>query len=252
MIAAVAMPSAVECSTPVLALENSLLVQELRASRLRIVQAAERERQRLEQDLHDGAQQRLVEIQVRLGIARTLSDRADLASELDAIQEAAEAALDELRALAHGIHPAMLRDLGPAVALRALAQRSLVPIRVVDDGIGRSSAAIEAAIYFCAREAIQNATKHAGPGVEVTVTLARRDGALELTIVDNGAGMSSEAASNGIGIVGMRDRIQAVDGEFEIISQPGLGTCIHGTIPTSSCRPADLGPSARQTRATVS
>jgi signal transduction histidine kinase len=232
MTPAVAMPRAVESWTPeLLLLENSLLVQELRASRLRIVQAAERERQRLEQDLHDGAQQRLVEIQVRLGIARTLSDRADLATELEAIQEAADAALDELRALARGIHPAMLRDLGPAAALRALAHRSLVPIQVVDEGIGRSSAAVEAAIYFCASEAIQNTTKHAGPGAEVTVMLARRSGALELTIIDDGVGMSTETASNGIGIVGMRDRVEAIGGQFEIVAGPGLGTCIHATIP---------------------
>lgn len=117
-------------------LEHSRLIEELRASRLRVIQAAEHERRRLEQDLHDGAQQRLVEIQIRLAFARTLVDSADLASELDAIQEAAEAALDELRTLARGIYPSTLRDLGPAAALRTLAQRSPVPIRVIDEGIG--------------------------------------------------------------------------------------------------------------------
>jgi signal transduction histidine kinase len=224
---------------PALLTENSRLLQELRASRLRIVQTAERERRRLEQDLHDGAQQRLVEIQVRLGIAQTLVDRSELASQLETIQEVADAALDELRTLARGIHPATLRDLGPAAALSALAQHSVVPIRVTDDGIGRSTPAIEAAIYFCAREAIQNATKHAGPGADVNVTLRRRRGTIRFTISDNGIGMSPETASGGIGIVGMRDRIEAVDGRLEIVSRPGLGTLVHATIPDHAAAEAE-------------
>ena len=223
--------TAVGGPSPVLLLEHSRLVEELRASRLRVVQAAERERRRLEQDLHDGAQQRLVEIQVRLGSARALVDRADLASELDAIQEAAEAALDELRTLARGIYPSSLRDHGPAAALRALAQRSAVPIRVIDEGIGRAPAAVEATIYFCAREAIQNATKHAGPRASVTATLAPRSGAIDLTISDDGVGISPGAASTGSGIRGMHDRIEAVGGRLEIFSGPGLGTCIRASIP---------------------
>jgi signal transduction histidine kinase len=226
-------------SSPPLQLEHSRLVEELRASRLRVVQAAERERRRLERDLHDGAQQRLVEIQVRLGFARTLVDRADLASEMDALQEAAEAALDELRTLARGIYPSALRDLGPAAALRNLAQRSAVRIRVIDEGTGRLLAAIEAAIYFCAREAIQNATKHAGPGASVTVTLARRRGAIDLTISDNGVGISPNSASTGTGIRGMHDRIEAVGGRLNIVSEPGLGTCIRGSIPHENASQAD-------------
>lgn len=214
-----------------LSLDHSRLVGELRASRLRIVETAERERRRIEQDLHDGAQQRLVEIQVRLGHARSLVDRADLARELDAIQEAAEEALDELRTLARGIYPATLRDLGPAAALRALAQRSAVPIRIIDEGIGRLSAASEAAIYFCAREAIQNATKHGGPRASVTVSLVRRRGSVHLTIGDDGIGISPENASIGIGIRGMRDRIEAVGGRLDISSQPGSGTRVRVTIP---------------------
>jgi len=226
-----AVSKAAMASNPTLQLEHSRLVEELRASRLRVVQAAECERRRLERDLHDGAQQLLVEIQVRLGFARSLVDRADLASELDALQETAEAALDELRTLARGIYPSTLRDLGPAAALRALAQRSPVPIRVVDEGIGRASAAIEAAIYFCAREAIQNATKHAGPRATVTTTLGRRHGAVDLTVSDDGVGLSPDAASTGTGIRGMHDRIEAVGGRLDIFSEPGRGTCVRATIP---------------------
>jgi signal transduction histidine kinase len=210
--------------------ENSQLVHELRASRLRIVQAAERERRRLEQNLHDGAQQRLIEIQVRVFSARALVDRPDLAKMLEAIQQAADAALDELRTLARGIHPATLRDLGPAAALRAIASHSVLPIHVNDEGIGRLPAAIEEAIYFCAREAIQNSTKHAGPGAEVTVTLRRRHNSIQLTIRDNGVGLSPKDASSGIGILGMRDRIEAVGGQLKIVSHPGQGASIHTTI----------------------
>jgi signal transduction histidine kinase len=198
---------------------------------LRIVQAAERERRRVERDLHDGAQQRLVEIQVRLGMARDLVDRPDLERQLGAVQRAADAALDELRTLARGIDPATLRDLGAAAALRALADRSVLPIRVTDEGIARSSPAIETALYFCALEAIQNTSKHAGQGAEVSVTLRRRCGTIELTITDDGVGMSREAPRDGIGIVGMRDRIEAVGGQFRIVSRPRLGTCIQATIP---------------------
>ena len=228
-------------SSSTLQLEYLRLVEELRASRLRVVQAAECERRRLERDLHDGAQQRLVEIQVRLGFARTLVDRADLASELDALQEAAEAALDELRTLARGIYPSTLRDLGPAAALRTLVLRSPVPIRVLDEGIGRASAAIEAALYFCAREAIQNATKHAGPRASVTATLAPRRGAIDLTISDDGVGISPGAASTGIGIRGMHDRVEAVGGRLEIFSGPGLGTCIRASIPHMEPTPCEQG-----------
>jgi len=224
---------AVTSWAPALLRENYRLVDEVHASRLRIIQAAERERRRLERDLHDGAQQRLVEIQVRLGSAQALvdhADRADLAKQLQAIQQVAEAALDELRTLARGIHPAALRDLGPAAALRTLADRSVIPIQVRDEGIGRSSAAIEEAVYFCAREAIQNSTKHAGQDATVNVTLRRRHGTIELTVSDNGVGTSSEAATNGLGILGMRDRIEALGGHFKMVSHPGLGTCIHATI----------------------
>lgn len=214
-------------------LENTRLVEELRASRSRIVEAAERERQLLERDLHDGAQQQLVAIQVRLAPARQLADSDDLAKQLDATQKHADAAVSELRALAHGIYPGVLHELGPVAALRDLSINSTVPIKVTDDGVGRSSDAIEAAIYFCAREAIQNTAKHAGPGAKVAVSLAHRDHAIQFTVTDDGVGMSTDRHADGIGITSMRDRIEAVGGQLEIASRPGHGTSIYGTIPDS-------------------
>ena len=218
-------------ATSLMLLENTRLVEELRASRSRIVEVGERERRRLERDLHDGAQQRLIAIQIRLDLARDLTDSEELANQLATIQEDAVAALEELRALAHGIYPGVLHDLGPATALRSLARTSPVPIEVTDAGIERSSDAIEAAIYFCAREAIQNTAKHAGPGASVTVTLGHREDAIEFTVSDDGAGMPPDTDTSGIGITGMRDRIEAVGGRLEIVSAPGQGTSIHGTIP---------------------
>ena len=108
---------------------------------------------------------------------------------------------------------------------------SPVPIEVTDEGIGRSSDAIEAAIYFCAREAIQNTAKHAGPGAKANVRLAHRDDAIEFTVSDDGIGMARESDTDGIGITSMRDRIEAVGGQLEILSAPGQGTSVHATIP---------------------
>ena len=218
-------------ATCLMVLENTRLVEELRASRSRIVEAAERERRRLERDLHDGAQQRLLAIHIRLDIAREQVDSEDLAEQLDAIQTDALGALEELRALAHGIYPAVLQEFGPAAALRALARSSPVPIELIDTGVGRSSDAIEAAIYFCAREAIQNTAKHGGPGAKVTVTLAHHHDAIVFTITDDGVGIHGERDTDGMGITSMRDRIGAVGGQLEVVSAPGQGTSICGRVP---------------------
>jgi signal transduction histidine kinase len=218
-------------ATSLMLFENARLVEELRASRSRLVETAERERRRVEQDLHDGAQQRLIAIQIRVQMAREQAGGQQLARELDGIQREAVAALDELRALARGIYPPTLHDSGPAVALRSFALSAPIAVEVTDRGVGRLPDAIEAAIYYCAQEAIQNAVKHAGPGSHVSVSLARRMNSVELVIDDDGVGMPSEAPAAGFGLGSMRDRIEAVAGEFEIVSSPGRGTSVRATIP---------------------
>jgi len=162
-----------------LLLENWRLLVELRASRSRLIGMAESERRRLERDIHDGAQQSLLAIQLKVVLAREATDIESLERQLGAIQREAQAAGEELRQLAHGIYPPELHDLGLAVALRSMAHRSSIPVRVSSRGIGRYPEAIEAALYFCTREAIQNATKHAGPGANVTVsaTVSRQQAA---------------------------------------------------------------------------
>jgi signal transduction histidine kinase len=149
-----------------LATDRQRLAGALRASLSRVVDTAERERRRLERDLDDGAQARLVAVQVRLALTSELPDRAQVDEQVDEAKRDLEAAIEELRSLAHGIYPTLLRNHGPALALQSLAVSSPVPLDVIDKGVGRSSAATEAAIYFCAREAIQNAAKHAGPGAK--------------------------------------------------------------------------------------
>jgi len=206
-------------------------VAELRTSRGRIVAAGEAERRKIERDLHDGAQQRLLAIQVKLALARERAGTGELAEELEAIEEDAAEAMEDLRALAHGIYPTVLLERGLGDALRSIGTTAPIPIHVADEGIGRCAPTIEAAIYFCALEAIQNAIKHAGPNARVTVTLARRSGAIEFGIVDDGIGMETQPSSDGAGLVSMRDRIGAVGGEVEILSSPHAGTRVRGTVP---------------------
>ena len=147
------------------------------------------------------------------------------------ISDDATAAVGELRGLAHGIYPTVLRERGLADGLGSAAATSPLPVQVVDGGIGRCDPTIEAAIYFCTLEAIQNATKHGGPGTRVTVTLERREGAVEFAVADNGSGFQTGAHVEGIGLTSMRDRIAAVDGDLEVRSEPGTGTTVRGVVP---------------------
>jgi signal transduction histidine kinase len=213
-------------------LENARLVEELHASRARLTEAADRERRKLERDLHDGAQQRLMAIQIRLRLMEERIEDRELAAQLDAIGDEAAESVEELRALARGIYPPALLQFGPVDALRAFARTAQVPIEIVDDGIGRCAPTVEAAIYFCAMEAVQNATKHAGSHARVTITLGRDGERVRLAVADDGVGMDPSAADgDGDGLTSMRDRIGAVSGELEITSTPGRGTTIRATVP---------------------
>ena len=222
-------------------LENARLVTELHASRARIVETAEQERRRLERDLHDGAQQRLVAIRIRLGLVADSLDDPKLAAQLDAIGTQSEEAIEDLRALAHGIYPPTLRDFGLGSALRTFAMTAPTPTMEVDDeGIGRCSPTVEAAIYFCATEAVQNATKHAGGHARVTITLGRDEQRVHFAVTDDGVGIDNPSSADGDGLTSMRDRIAALSGELEITSTPGHGTTVRGSVPLE--RPeSDLG-----------
>jgi signal transduction histidine kinase len=224
--------------TALMLLENTRLVDDLRASRARIVASADDERHRLERDLHDGAQQRLYLLQIKLGRLRQGVADDRLVGEIEEIEADAAAALEELRVLAHGIFPTVLVESGVPEALRASAVDAPIAVRVTDHWIGRCSPTIEAALYFCALEAIQNAAKHAGDGAHVTVDLDRDGDRVDLSIADDGPGFQPAGMSGGIGFVTMRDRIGAVGGELEIISHPGAGVTVHVTIPYAPLRPS--------------
>jgi signal transduction histidine kinase len=208
---------------------------ELRASRVRIVEAGDAQRRAIERDLHDGAQQHLVALAVNVRLARQLAESdPDTAKQmLDQIGSDLQDAVQELRNLAHGIYPPLLMDRGLPDALNAAAGRAALPTMVEATGIGRYPQGVEAAVYFCCLEALQNAGKHAGEGSTITITLREEEQALLFEIADDGAGFDPKVAELGHGFVNMRDRVGAFGGSVSVDSAPGRGTRITGRIPLS-------------------
>jgi signal transduction histidine kinase len=205
---------------------------ELRASRARIVASGDAERRRVERDLHDGAQQHLVALAVNLRLARdvVLDDPPAAAEMLGELTEAVQDTIRELRELAHGIYPPLLVDSGLTEALRAVASRSPLDVAVVTDGIGRYDGDVEAAIYFCCLEALQNAGKHA-PNAHVTVRVWEDAGGLLFEVRDDGPGFDVRLARRGHGFVNMSDRLGAIGGSVRWESVPAEGTTITGSVP---------------------
>jgi len=210
--------------------ERERAIGRLAASRTRLVEAADNERRRIEQNLHDGAQQRLTGLVVQLGVfAERVEANPGMAPGLlnDASQEVI-LAIDELRELAHGIHPSELRDLGLARAVRSIALRSTLPIQVVELPDVRLDPSAEAAAYFLVSEALANARKHAHAGA-VTVRAATRGGILQVEIADDGIGGAHPTP--GSGLEGLADRVEAVGGTLRIDSPAGMGTRVLASIP---------------------
>ena len=219
-----------------LVLENQRLVAELRArlvelraSRARLVSAADGERRRLERNLHDGAQSRLVALALNLRLARMgVLDGTDTAAILDTSIDELGQSLTELRELARGIHPAVLSERGLEAAVRTLAARATVPVRVVGGADGRLPAAVETAAYFVVSEALTNVSKYAH-AAGATVTVERLDGQLLVEVRDDGVG--GAAARDGSGLHGLSDRVAALSGTLEVLSPPGHGTCLRAHLP---------------------
>jgi signal transduction histidine kinase len=205
---------------------------QLTASRARIVAAADQSRRQIERNLHDGAQQHLVALAVKLGLARQLldGDPGSVATLLEELRGDAQATLTELRELAHGIYPPLLMDRGLPEALRAAANRATLPTEVRAD-VGRYEPEVEAAVYFCCLEAMQNAGKHAGEGARMTVTVSASETELCFEVADDGAGFeTTDAARTGHGFVNMADRLGAIGGSLVVESNPGSGTRICGRL----------------------
>jgi signal transduction histidine kinase len=222
-----------------LVLRNVRLIEELRASRQRIVAAQDQERRKLERDIHDGAQQQLVALAIKANLARSLVGRDELkeAELLDQLKSEAQEALENLRDLARGIYPPLLADQGLVAALTAQARKSPMPVSVEADGVGRFSQDVEAAVYFCTLEALQNVAKYAKAS-GATVHLSRKDGHLDFEVADDGVGFDPKAKGSGTGTQGMADRLAALGGELLVVSSPGAGTTVTGKVPVAALEPS--------------
>ena len=206
---------------------------ELQASRTRIVAAADSERRRIERNLHDGAQQRLTALAIKVSMACELAEhdagqaRALLAELRGDVRETAE----ELRHLAHGIYPPLLAESGLPAALAAAAVRATLPVTVQADALSRYPAEVEAAVYFCCLEAIQNACKHAGDGATLALRVWEEGPALAFDVTDDGAGFDAGGRGLGAGFTNMEDRLCALRGSLRVESAPGRGTRVSGKLP---------------------
>ncbi|HXF36250.1 MAG TPA: sensor histidine kinase [Actinomycetota bacterium] len=218
-----------------LVLRNVRLIQELRGSRRRLVAAQDEERRRIERNLHDGAQQQLVALSVRLRLAEQLVERdaAKAKEAIGRIQAEATEALENLRDLARGIYPPLLADRGLPAALEAQARKASLPVRVEASGVDRYPREVESAVYFCVLEALQNAAKYAR-AEHVMVRLSAAHDELRFEVSDDGAGFDPGSAHGGTGLRGMADRVEAVGGSLQVRSAPGSGTSVVGRVPVGT------------------
>ncbi|HYB18973.1 MAG TPA: histidine kinase [Streptosporangiaceae bacterium] len=226
-----------------LVLANAGLIQDLRASRQRLVTAQDEARRRLERNIHDGAQQDLVALAIKAQLADITIDEdpAQARQILGEIKAGAAGALENLRDLARGIYPPLLADLGLAAALNAQASKSPLPVTVEADGIGRFPQDTEAAVYFCCLEALQNTAKYAH-ATQARVSLQAQNGSLRFTVSDDGTGYDARHIPMGSGLRNMADRLAALGGQLEIRSAPTHGTTITGHLPTVESPPAMIRP----------
>jgi signal transduction histidine kinase len=213
--------------------ELQATIEDLRASRRRLVQAQDEERHRIERNLHDGAQQQLVALTIQISLLEDdAGDPAGVLKMAGELRSGLHAALDDLRALARGIYPPLLADQGLVPALKAQASKAPLPVLIEADGIGRYPRDAEAAVYFCILEALQNVAKYSHAS-RATVAVSCPDSHLEFSITDDGAGFEPANVTHGTGLQGMTDRLAAVGGSLRILSQTGHGTTVSGTLPTA-------------------
>jgi signal transduction histidine kinase len=222
-----------------LVLRNVRLIEELRASRRRIVAAQDERAKKLERDIHDGAQQQLVALAVKQRLAASLVGKDDeaLGAMLEGLQAETTDALENLRDLARGIYPPLLVDKGLAEALAAQARKAPIPVHLESDGIGRYPQEIESALYFCCLEALQNVSKYAN-ATRVEVRLTESNDELAFEVRDDGQGFDASSARRGSGLQGMADRLEAVGGSLDVSSSPGTGTTVAGHVPVATERRA--------------
>jgi signal transduction histidine kinase len=207
-------------------------LEQIRASRRRLVAAQDAERRRIERNIHDGAQQQLVALAIKLSITESMigTDTDGERELLAELRRDAAGAVQDLRDLARGIYPPLLASRGLVAALEAQARKAPVPTSVTADGVGRYPQDLEAAVYFCVLEALQNVAKYAG-ATRAEVRLAASGPDLEFTVTDDGAGFDPDSNVYGTGLQGMADRLHAHGGSLLVHSQPGHGTTVTGRLP---------------------
>jgi len=208
-------------------------IDDLRASRARVVAAADAERRRIERELHDGPQQHLVALAVNLQLVRQLVDTDPAAAKalLEELGADVRVALDVVREAAEDLYPPLLLDRGLGEALKGLARRVVIPVRVESESLDRHQPEVEATIYFCCAEALENAARHGGSGTRATVRVWQEHDAIHFEVEDDGVGFDQSAGHTGQGLMAMSDRLGALDGRLTISSEPGSGTRVCGTVP---------------------
>jgi signal transduction histidine kinase len=213
--------------------EHRRAVVELAESRSRVAVAGAEERHRLARELHDSAQNRLIALQMHLGVARERSAHTspELAATLDRLLDDAVAVGDELRRIGQGISPPLLTTLGLAAALTAEATHTAIPVRVSALDVGFSEPEVELAVYLCCLELMQNAAKHAGPGATVAIELGLEARKLVFSVRDDGHGFDGRVTPWGAGLSGIQDRMHSVGGRLEVVAEPGAGTTATGIVP---------------------
>jgi len=228
-----------------LLLRNVRLIEDLRASRRRLVSAQDHERRRLERNIHDGAQQQLVALAVKARLARQLTERdpPKAAEMLEQIEGETQTALEDLRDLARGIYPPLLADRGLVAAVEAQARKSPIPVEILSDGVGRFDQEAEAAVYFSVLESLQNASKYADAS-RLSVDLRAGEGQLVFEVSDDGRGFDTSANGYGTGLQGIADRLGALDGTLEVESSPGGGTRVVGSLPAAARATVERAPTA--------
>ena len=222
-------------------------IDELRASRRRLVEAQDAERRKIERNLHDGAQQQLIALTIQLGLLEgSAGDPAAVRQLAPAVKDGLRAALEDLRDLARGIYPPLLADQGLLPALQAQARKAALPVEIDADGIGRYPQDTEAAVYFCTLEALQNITKYADAS-RATVALSCSGGSLQFSVTDDGTGFDTAATRYGTGLQGMTDRLAALGGALQVRSRPGHGTTLSGELPLTASGQTPQGLSCQTT-----
>jgi signal transduction histidine kinase len=214
-----------------LELESRFLERQLRAARVRAVDAADTERQRIQRDLHDSAQQRLVSVRMHLALIAEKEDEDSRRESIDQLGRDLDAALGEIRAVTREGYPQLLLRKGVVDSLRSAATNAPMPVTIETDGFGRYPHRIERGVYFCCVEALQNAVKHAGRNAVARIRLVGARNRIVFEVEDSGVGFDPARVRPGEGLVNLADRVATMHGRLSIDSWPGLGTRIRGEIP---------------------